>query len=159
MDNDMKKLRELVHEIKTCMMTTLDGEGRPHSRPMYTQQLEADRELWYLTSRASLKVAELGHDQHVNLSFSDPTHNRYLSISGTATTLKDREKLKGLWNVFYKAWWPEGMDDPDIVLMKVTLETAEYWESPGTAIVHALGFAKAILFKQPYKGEHGSIGA
>jgi general stress protein 26 len=157
MDNDLPKLRSLVKDIKTCMMTTLDEDGRPHSRPMHTQQLDGSDELWFLTSRSSLKVAELGGDEHVNLSFADPAHNRYLSISGTATTLTDRAKLKELWNVFYRAWWPEGMDDPDIVLMKVTLEKAEYWDSPGTAVVHAIGFAKAVLFKQPYKGDHGSV--
>lgn len=157
MENDLEKVRALVQEIRTCMMTTLDEQGRPHSRPMQTQQLDGSDELWFLTSRASLKVAELGSDAHVNLSFADPAHSRYLSISGTATTLQDREKLEQLWSFFYKAWWPEGKDDPDIALVKVTIETAEYWDSPGPAVVHAIGFAKAVLFKRPYRGNHGAV--
>lgn len=60
--------------------------------------------------------------------------------------------LIGIWNPLYKAWFPEGLEDPALGLLKVTVEKAEYWDSPGSAVVHLIGFAKAMLTGKPYSG-------
>jgi general stress protein 26 len=158
--DDIRKLGDLIKDIKVAMMTTVDDGGALHSRPMMTQQTEFDGDLWFFSGLQSLKVHELQRDRHVNLSYAEPDDNRYVSVSGTAEVVQDRAKARQLWNPVYKAWFPKGLEDPDLGLVRVRVEKAEYWESPAGAVVQLVGFAKALASGERYQpgpGEHGKI--
>ena len=152
--NDIAKLGELIKDIRVAMLTTVDNEGRLHSRPMATQQSEFDGILWFFTDSDSEKVHELEHDRHVNLSYAKPDDQRYVSVSGTASTVRDQAKMKELWSPLHKAWCPKGPDDPNIALLRVDVDRAEYWDAPSNAAVRLFGFAKAVLTGKRY-GEEG----
>lgn len=138
--DDVRQLGELIRDIKVAMLTTEDDSGDLRSRPMVTQQRDFDGDLWFFTDASSPKVAEVSHHQAVNVAYADPEHERYVSVSGRAELVRDRAKIKELWNPVYEAWFPKGVDDPNIGLLKIHVAKAEYWESPGSAVVH-LGFA------------------
>jgi general stress protein 26 len=152
--NDVAKLGELIKDIRVAMLTTVDNEGRLHSRPMETQQSEFDGTLWFFTDSESEKVHELERDRHVNLSYAKPDDQRYVSVSGTASTVRDQAKMKELWSPLHKAWFPKGLDDPNIALLRVDVDRAEYWDAPSSAAVRLFGFAKAVLTGKRY-GEEG----
>jgi general stress protein 26 len=137
------KLRELLEGIDFCMMTTMDG-GHLRSRPMSTQAAEFDAEVWFFTNDNSHKIEEIEKDDRVCLAYAKPDDNTYVSVSGRAELSKDRAKMEELWNPILKAWFPEGLDDPHICLVKVSVEHAEYWESPSGKLVELFGFVKAI---------------
>jgi general stress protein 26 len=111
---------------------------------MATQETEFDGDLWFFTDAGSPKVDEVERDERVNVSYAAPDDNRYVSISGTARLVRDRAKIKELWNPVLKAWFPEGLDDPDLALLRVRVEKAEYWDSPSSKMVQLAGFVKAI---------------
>ena len=71
-----------------------------------------------------------------------------MSLSGTAEISHDKKKMEEVWNPFYKAWFPKGLDEPHIALLKVTVDRAEYWDSPNGAIVRVVGLDKALLTGQ-----------
>lgn len=146
--DDVRKLGELIRDIKIAMLTTEDDGGDLRSRPMATQQTEFDGDLWFFTDVSSPKVAEISHHQAVNVAYADPKKERYVSVSGRAELVRDRAKIEQLWNPVYKAWFPKGVDDPNIGLLKIHVEKAEYWDSPGSAVVHLIGFVKAIATGQ-----------
>jgi general stress protein 26 len=151
----IEKLREMIKGINFAMMTTARSDGTLHSRPMATQQVEFDGDLWFFTGKASTKVKEIKNDQHVNLSYADPDHNHYVSIAGRASIVRDRAKAKELWNPFYRTWFPKGLDDPNLALMRVTVDDAEVWDSPSSMMVHLYGVVKATLTgKRPKVGDH-----
>ena len=151
--SDVEKVRDLIKGISFAMLTTVDEDGSLRSRPMQTQEAEFNGELWFFTSASSPKVGEVQSDQRVNVSYSDPDDNRYVSLSGTATLVRDREKIKELWKPVLKAWFPDGQEDPDLALLRVKVEKAEYWDSPSSKVVQLIGFAKAIVTGKPYGGE------
>lgn len=154
-NRSIEKLREMIKGIKFAMMTTIRPDGTLHSRPMATQQFEFDGNLWFFTGKASTKVHEIKSDQHVNLSYADPDGNRYVSIAGRARIVRDRAKAKQLWNPFYRTWFPKGLDDPNLALMKVKVENAEMWDSPSSMMVHLYGIVKATMTgKRPKIGDH-----
>ena len=150
-NQDVKKLAKLIKGIKIAMLTTAEDDGTLRSRPMATQQTEFDGDLWFFTREHSPKADEIQRDRRVNLSFADPSDSRYVSVSGTARVLKDKAKAEELWNPIYKAWFPKGLDDPELALLRVNVEKAEYWDSPGGAVVHLVGFVKAMVTGTPYK--------
>lgn len=154
----VQRLGELIHDIPIAMLTTVGLDGTLHGRPMATQRTPFDGDLWFFTQASSLKVDELGEHRNVNLSYADPKNNRYVSVSGTASVFRDRAKEEELWNPLYKAWFPQGLDDPDLILLRVAVEEAEYWDSPSSTMVHIAGFVKSpVTGKQYEPGEHGEI--
>jgi general stress protein 26 len=157
-ESDVKKLAKLIHGIDFCMMTTVGDDGSLHSRPMATQRDEFDGTLWFFTEADAGKVFEVEHDRQVNLSYADPRTHRYVSISGRARLVRDKEKAKELWNPMYKAWFPQGLDDPKLALLAVDVSSAEYWATPGTKITHLVGFTKAMLTGDRYEpGDHAKV--
>ena len=140
----IEKIRKLVEGIDFCMLTSID-EGNLRSRPMSTQQAEFDGDVWFFTSDNTHKVEEIEKDNRVNLAYSKPEDSTYVSVSGRAEVVHDRAKIEELWSPVLKAWFPEGLDDPHLCLLKVTAEQAEYWDSPSGKVVQLVGFVKALV--------------
>lgn len=157
-DESIGKLGDLIKDIRIAMLTTVDATGDLRSRPMATQQIPFDGDLWFFTREDSPKVDEVQDSHQVGLSYADPGHSRYVSVSGWATVVNDPVRKEQLWNPLYQAWFPEGLTDPQLCLLKVTVEAAEYWDGPGSKVVQLLGIAKAVLTRQEYRaGEHEKI--
>lgn len=150
MDNDdLKKLHTLIKGIKTAMLTTIDDHGALRSRPMGTMEVDDSHDLWFFTQLDSPKVAEIAREMQVNVSYSDPGDNRYVSVSGLAQTIRDRAKIKELWKPAYVAFFPEGVDDPNLALLRVTAYDAEYWTGPTNFLGKALRFTVAAIRRDP----------
>ncbi|MGZ3696270.1 MAG: pyridoxamine 5'-phosphate oxidase family protein [Bdellovibrionota bacterium] len=158
LDQDIKKLFELIRESKTCMLTTSDSEGNLRSRPMANQSVYFDNYLYFLTDRLSGKVEEITENASVNLSYEVPAKNHYVSVSGRASLIQDKEMMKKFWSPLHKAWFPEGLDGTRVSLLKVTIEKAEFWDSESKAM-QLISQAKAMLKGQRYqpKEDHKKI--
>ena len=157
-DAAIKKVASLIKDIQFAMLTTAESDGSLRSRPMATQKTEFDGTLWFFTRADSPKVGEIDDQHQVGLSYADPGKNDYVSISGTARLVRDPAKNKELWNPLYKAWFPDGLDDPQLALLKVDVDKAEYWDSPSSKVVQVVGFVKAMVTGQPAKvGDHGKV--
>lgn len=148
--DSIKKLGDLIKGIRVAMLTTLDPDGVLRSRPMATQETDFDGDLWFFTRRDSGKVHAIENDQHVNVAFASIEDQRYVSASGRARIVSSQDKIKELWSPILRAWFPQGVDDPDITLICVGVESAEYWDAPSGKLVQLAGFAKAALTGKPY---------
>ena len=153
----IEKLKGMLEGIDFCMLTTIAG-GKLRSRPMSTQELGPDGELWFFTRDNTHKMDEIEVDNRVNVAYSKPDDNTYVSVSGAGSISKDRAKMEELWSPILKAWFPDGLEDPSICLLKVDVEEAEYWESTSSTLVQLAGFVKAIATGQEADyGEHGTV--
>ena len=144
------KVAELVSDIKFAMLTTVDADGELVSRPMAHQDVEADGDLWFFSSRDSRKVAHVQANPHVAVTLA--SSSTWVSINGSAAVVEDVQKAKDLWSVDMEAWFPQGPEDPSIVLIKVTGETAEYWDGPGGRVSSVLSLVKSKLTGERYSG-------
>lgn len=134
-------------------------EGHMHSRPMTTQNKNLDDgKLWFFMSRKSGPVDDIEADPIVNLSYSDPSSDTYVSVSGTAQVFKDSAKARELWNTPAEAWFPGGPEDPDLALVAVLIEHAHYWDVKENQLTQLFVMAKAALTgKQAQLGESGEV--
>lgn len=154
----IQKVGDLIKGIKMAMLTTEAEDGVLRSRPMATQNSPFDGTLWFFTSASSGKVSELDWNPEVNLSYAEPSDTKYVSISGNGEIVRDRAKLEELWSDIYKAWFPQGLNDPDVCLLKVEVSTAEYWEAESGKMVQLFGYIKALATAERAQGgEHGSM--
>jgi general stress protein 26 len=158
-EDDLQKLRGLVKDIDFCMLTTVDETGHLHSRPMSSNgDIDPDGSLWFFTSASSHKVDEIAKLPKVSVSFADPDNQRYVSISGTAQLVRDRKKIDELWRPEFKMWFPNGKDDPDVALLRVSTEQAEYWDSPASTIGYVLNFVSSLVSgKEADLGENRKV--
>lgn len=143
-ENEIQKLAKMIKDIDFAMFTTVDADGVLRSRPMSTQEVEFDGDLWFFTRADTGKVEDVRQYKQVNVSYAAPDDQRYVSVIGSAEVINDRAKMAELWNPVYKIYFPEGLDDPLLRLIKVEVREAEYWDSPGK-IASAIGFVKALV--------------
>lgn len=141
----IRKLARLIEGVDIAMLTTATPDGRLVSRPMGTQEVEFDGDLWFITRADSGNVAEIGANPQVSVAYANPSSGTYVSVSGIAAIVDDRAKLEQLWSPTMRAFFPEGEHDPQLRLIHVDARTAEYWEGPGTAIGRALDIASAAV--------------
>jgi general stress protein 26 len=140
----LDKVGEIVWDAKFAMLTTSDADGTLHSRPMATLHMDEDGNLWFFTSQSSHKVADMRREHHVNLNYMRTDKQDYLSVSGSAETVYDRSKMQALWTPWIEPWFPNGLDDPDLTLLRVRIDAAEYWDAPGNVFQRLYGLAKAF---------------
>ncbi len=148
--SDIAKVAELAKGIRIAMLTTVDGEGQLISRPMAQQEVEFDGDLWFFAERTSRKIMQIVANPRVGVALT--SNDVWVSIFGTAEIVTDAEKVHELWNAWVAAWLPQGPDDPNVVLIKVTGIGAEYWDTPGGRIASAISFVKAKVTGQRYDG-------
>ncbi|WP_029011412.1 pyridoxamine 5'-phosphate oxidase family protein [Azospirillum halopraeferens] len=153
-------LWSLIKGLRVAMMTTIHEDGTLRSRPMATLSHAGfdDATLWFFTRAHSTKTHEVAAHRQVNLAYADPGDQTYVSVSGIAELETDRERIKSLWREPLATWFPKGVDDPEIALIRVKVESAEYWDAPSSLMVHAYGYARAKLTGEPPKpGDHGTV--
>lgn len=158
-ESDFEKLREMMKDIDLCMLTTVDESDDLHSRPMSVNgDVDDEGNLWFFTSSNSHKASEIERTPNVNVSFIDSDKQHYVSVSGMAELVHDRQKIKELWKPVLKAWFPDGPEQADVALLKVHLKKAEYWDGPSSTIAQAVSFVSAIITgKQVELGENKKL--
>ncbi len=155
--DDTAKLWDMIKSIEFAMMVTEDGDHL-RSRPMAVSQTDFDGKLWFFTRASSHKVSEVEQDERVNLAYAHPGKQDYVSVSGRAKLNRSRAAIDEHWSEPLRAWFPKGKDDPDIALLEVTVQKAEYWDAPSSTMIHAYGYLKATLTgKSPDPGGHGTV--
>ena len=155
------QLWDLIKDIKFAMFTTRHANGHLHSRPMTTQnsKLDEDSNLWFFMSRSGDPVRDLTLDPTVNVTYADPGQDAYVSVSATAAVVDDTATKQRLWSKLAEAWFPGGIDDPDLALVRVQITHANYWDVKESKVVQLFKMAKAaVTGKPPAKlGEHAEI--
>lgn len=142
---NIKKIGEFIMDIDFTMMTTIDETGNLQSRPMSTQKTEFDGDVYFFTYEDTNKVRHIAANPRINLAYSAPDQQTYVSLKGAAQTSRDRQKMEELWSPELRAWFPDGLDTPGIILIKVAVETAEYWDSRSSVVAHAIGLVKSTI--------------
>ena len=155
--SDQKKLWDMIKDIKFGMFTHRHGDGRLHSMPMTTQNKSMDEgsTLFFFASRKSELVQHVGDEPHVNVSYTSPSDDKYVSVSGVAQIIENQAKKDDLFSTMAKAWFPGGATDPDLALLQVNITHAEYWDVKESKMVQvAKMVTAAITGTPPIMGEH-----
>jgi general stress protein 26 len=145
----------LIDGIPIAMLATLEADGALASRPMAALEMDASGAIWFFTDAQSSKVEQL---RVANLSFTDPAHGTYVSLSGRGEIDTDRGHIERLWTPFAKPWFPDGPDSPNLALLKFTPDSADFWDAPNSRMVRAFGVIASIVAGKPIAmGEQGTL--
>ena len=138
------KLIEILQKFDTVMVVNEGRDGTLHGRPMAVADITPSGELWFVTSRDSEKAREVAEEARTVVTGQQ--HGAYVSITGRMDVVNDRERVHALWKDAWKVWFPNGVSDPEIVLLRLDPDAGEYWSTGGTAgIRYLFEAAKALV--------------
>jgi general stress protein 26 len=153
--SNVERAWDLMKKIGFAMLVTRDGE-KLRARPMSAYLERENNAIYFLTDARHHKDEEIARNPAVNLSFADAGDQKYVSVTGTAVVSNDRAKIKQLFTTSAKAWW-NSAEDPNIRVLKITPDDAEYWDSPGTVISYVKMAAAAVTNTRPDIGENRKV--
>lgn len=154
----IRQLRQLLKGTTIGMLTTQTATGETHSRPMLVHGVDENGWLWFLTDRSSRKTCELIQNPRASVTFQSARGDRYVSVYGTAIVVRDEFYVKRFWNPTYRAWFPKGKRDPELVLVAVRAARAEYWLVPNSRMSRVVCAVKAMITGRRYEaGKHGML--
>lgn len=146
-DDPKDKLYELIDDIEIAMLTTIDGSGTPHTRPMANQKADEGGAIWFFTEKSGSAAQDIEANPKVTLGYA--SSGAYVAVSGQGETVDDRDMIDALWSEEVKAWFPKGKSDPNLILLKVEPDLGEYWTFPSAPVSKAIGYVKAKLTGEP----------
>jgi len=154
----INKLKELVKSESICFFCTQLTQQPIATRPMSTQQVDEQGNIWFMSSIKSGKNVEIEQNNEVQLFYANPSNYEFLTVHGTATIHSDREKIHEMWTPFAKAWFKDGKDDTDISLIKITPQSAYYWDTKNNKIVSMVKMLASIVTgSAPDNGVEGTL--
>lgn len=151
-DSNYDELKNLLKDFRFAMVTFITEEGHLHSAPMTTQNNTFNGIVWFLGSKKTELVKSISSNPQVNLGYSNTSNNDYVSINGIAENVIDKVILDEIWSPAYEAFFQHGKSDPDIQLIRVVCNGAQYWKGSGTL------FALYKLTKAAVTGETEDLG-
>ena len=138
----VEKVRQLIKDSEIALLTTVTPDGL-ETRPMVTQEIEFDGDLWFFTLKDTAKVAEIQENPAVNVGYVHKSKS-FVSIRGVAEVVEDTDKKEELWNKAYEAIFDVDTNDPTLILLKVLVQSVEYWEA-GSIVKSAFNIARKLL--------------
>ncbi|MBC7563181.1 MAG: pyridoxamine 5'-phosphate oxidase family protein [Gemmatimonadaceae bacterium] len=125
----LKKVADMMRDLDFCMLTTHADDGQLRSRPMSNNgEVEFDGDVWFFSGADTRKVADIETEARVELNYADTQTFRFVSMSGTATIVRDVDKKRELWIDDLARWFKDGPESEDVVLIKVTPSVVAYWQ-------------------------------
>lgn len=160
-NENIKKLRELIRGIPVAMLTTTDAaSGQLYSRPVPAQRHNFDGTLWFFTRLNGAQPDPAGTCRDAIVTYANEDKNLYISVSGRASVVRDLEMMEEQWHPGLNSWFPKGLDDPDLALVRLEVGHADYWDGPDNAVQRMVGFVRAFAAGERYNGnenEHLSL--
>lgn len=150
-------IREKTRGTHIATLITVDTDKTPCARPMATQEIDYTGVVTFMTDKNSKKINEIKNSPQVTLSYTPGNDITFVNLTGNATVVEDREKIKQLWSSFHEAWF-DGPTDPRITLIEVDIERLEYWDYSGGKVGAYVDMALSALTGKKADGdEHQKI--
>jgi general stress protein 26 len=123
-----QQFRDLVKDIPFAMFTTVTAGGVLRSRPMVAAENAFDGTLWFFTRTSSAVAQEVGGNPMVNITYVSAPEDRFVSVSGAASVVRDVEHASRMWSPAYNQWFAGGPSDPDLSLIRIDVARIEFWD-------------------------------
>jgi general stress protein 26 len=139
------KLYSMIGKVKIAMLTTVESDGKLHTRPMRNKEADENGDLWFFLDKNSAAAQSIRANPRLSLGFSDPAKDNYAVIDGRGEVIHDKALIDEKWTDDLKAWFPDGKDDPSVALLRVKPEQGEFWDTKSSTFAHAVGYLKATF--------------
>ncbi len=148
-DAAVEKIRQLATSARVCLFGTSEGHLPLALRPMAVQHVDDAGNLWFLSARSSQQNRQISRHPQVQLMFANPGASEFLSLHGRAFVSDSQPLREKYWNPLASAWFPGGIDDPELTVIRVQTESGHYWDTEFGQTVTLLLVAVGALTGKP----------
>jgi general stress protein 26 len=130
----LSELSRKMARIDFTMLATKSADGTMTARPMSTNREVGDNgDSWFFTDKGSRKVADIRADRHVTLSFTGAAGLSggppvFIAVEGEASLIEDRAAFADHWTKDAEYYFPDGIDTPGLVMIRVAASSVRYWD-------------------------------
>ncbi len=154
----IEKIREIVKHARFCLFGTALTSPPITVRPMTVQNVDDTGALWFLSGRSTHTNQHIAKDPQVQLFFAIPDRQEFLTLDGTATIHTDRAAREAHWTPMAKTWFNDGIDDPELTVLRFQPAAGHYWDNKHGKTVSFLKMAAGMVTgKTIHDGLEGSI--
>lgn len=123
-NSDLKtRAKKIIEQSVNSVFITLDKDGFPHARTMWTAAVDDDFTTYYVTGRNLVKCKQIAESSKV-CSFWTLIEGgiigwSYVQLKGEAKVTDDQILRNRFWNDMLKEYFPNGANDPNYVVIVV----------------------------------------
>lgn len=143
----LEVVRFTIEGTRYCFLATVGEEGAPHLRTMQPFTTEDDLTIRFGTSRGSRKVREIRKNPGVVLGFLDSVEMAYVALYGPASLEEDVRLRRRYWRDEWEAFWSEGPESEDYVLVRFVPERIELMNLTREIAPEPYGLRPAVLVR------------
>lgn len=145
----IEQIDSMIQDIEIAMLTTHAETGLLRSRPMVSVCRHFDGDLWFFSHGDDPRMRDIQAHPRVGVAYACPAAKNYVSLCGEATVVKDRQKFETLWKDDLLSWFSDGVDTAGLVLIRIKVDHAEYWDHKRSTMKHLLNYAKSLVTGEP----------
>jgi general stress protein 26 len=131
-------LKKMVQGLDICILITTDIEGQRHNRPMAAIKIDDDGNAWFFVSKSSGKLKDISVNNKLQLVFANPATDVYVEMHGVGSAVCDEEEIKNNWSPLVTQWFPGGIQDPEVCLVRLEVINVFYWDEKAEGIQRLL---------------------
>lgn len=129
------------------VMLGVDGVDDGRAQPMTAQLHEDDGFIYFFTTKDNGLVENMHQNRRAIATFVSKGHDLFATLNGSLEEDQNRTKIDKLWNPHVAAWYPQGKDDPNLLLIRLDPESAQIWLNEN----NVLAGIKSLLGRDPKK--------
>jgi general stress protein 26 len=151
------RVRELLGKFRSVMLTTIESR-QCLTRPMglMGKAEHFSGALWFFTDTKSRKADQIRRGATTFLVLQNDEEDTYLQLNGEATIDTDRDRMAQLYTPLLRTWFPDGLEDPNLTLIRFDASDGQYWTSKAGMLEVFAAFAKSVVTGRP--GQGGEMG-
>lgn len=125
---------------------------------MATQKVDDQGAVYFMAVRSSDGVSHIQSSPQMQVTWSNQGNSEYMSLYGAGEVYRDQKEIDEMWSAFVKTWFPEGKDDPNLVIIRFKPESGYYWDTQHGKMVQLLGMVVgAVTGKETDDSVEGTI--
>lgn len=125
----VEKIRELAESTRVCLFGTALQRPPLSVRPMTVQSVDESGNVWFLSARSSTTNRDIHASPAVQLFFANPGTSEYMTLDGVGMISDDPAVRREHWTPIAKTWFNEGVDDPEVTVIRVEPNDGYYWDT------------------------------
>ncbi|MBB3937800.1 pyridoxamine 5'-phosphate oxidase family protein [Aureimonas phyllosphaerae] len=132
-DMTLKDISDAMADIDFCMLSTHTENGDIAARPMSNNgDVAYEGDSYFFTYEEARTVSDIERDPRVGLGFQGKKGllgrpPMFISVEGRAELIRDKAAFEAHWTKDLEYWFKDGVDTPNLVLIKVHATRIHFW--------------------------------
>lgn len=113
---------EFIQKQKTVFIGSVDEEGFPNMKAMFTPRKIDGNCFYFTTNTSSMRTQQFLKNPKASIYFYNRGRFKYegIMLTGTMEVLQDDDIKQEIWRTGDKMYYKQGVTDPDYCVLKFT---------------------------------------